>query len=274
MWRSIDMKPVIKDIYQNIMNHLEQYGFRIYKGKIWKYNPIIGYVIAIAVDPTPWGTLNEITVSYSTCQEPIQLKEYGRKKIVIPRTYWETCAYLRMYRNVDVFDMGHPNQSVDITMWQQYATLLPCLEEEVFPVLLFDDKNIKTYLRHMETISIMSCKTNFGISGIRWLDLARECLRLNETESALRIIDMNVNLCDHQIHSYKIEPMNLNMEERQKCILKWKATKRMALELAEMIQNKPEELKHQIDENKIISEKTCQEFFTSRYFSLKAVRNL
>ena len=268
------MKPVMKEIYQNILDHLEAYGFRMYKGKIWKYNPKIGYIIAIVVDPTQWGTLNEIIVSYSTCQEPIQLEDYGSKKIIIPRTYWEICAYMRMYRNVEVFDMGHPDQSVDITMWQQYETLLPYLEEEVFPVLMFDDEDIKIYLNHMETISIMSCKTNFQTTGVRWLDLAREYSRFNDDESALRIIALNEKLCNYQVHFYKTEPMSLNIEERQECIDKWNTTKRMATELADMIQNRPDELKRIIEENKTISEKTCQEFFTSRYFSKKAGQRL
>lgn len=268
------MKPVMKDIYLNILKYLEPYGFRLYKGKLWKYNPAVGYIIAIVVDPTRWGTLNEIIVSYSTCQEPIQLKDYGSKKIIIPRTYWEICAYLRMYKDVDVFDMGDPDQSVDITMWQQYETLLPYLEKKVFPVLMFDDKDMDTYLRHMETISIMSCKTNFGIIGIRWLDLAWECLRFNEIDSALRIINMNVDLCDHQIHYYKTEPINLSIEERQDCVHKWNATRKVAVELADMITNKPDELKHLIEKNKVISEKTCQGFFTSRYFKAKTTGNL
>ena len=38
------MKPVMKEIYHNILNHLESYGFKMYKGKIWKYNPDIGYI--------------------------------------------------------------------------------------------------------------------------------------------------------------------------------------------------------------------------------------
>ena len=35
--------------------------------------------------------------------------------------------YLVPTGNVDVFDIGDPYQSVDITMWQQYEKLLPYL---------------------------------------------------------------------------------------------------------------------------------------------------
>lgn len=181
---------------------------------------------------------------------------------------------MRTYRNVDVFDMGNPYQSVDITMWQQYEKLLPYLKKEVFPLLMFDDADIQSYLQSMETISIMSCKTNFNTIGIRWLDLARECLRFNNVNGALRIISLNEKLCDYQIHSYKTEPMNLDIEERKVCIGKWETTRSMAAELADMIQNRPKEIKLLIEKNKISSEKACQEFFSSRYFSIKSSQQL
>lgn len=268
------MKPVMKEIYQNILDHLEPYGYKMYKGKIWRYNPDIGYVIEIAVDPTRWGTLNEIIVSYSTSQEPIELVDYGSKKIIIPRTCWAICAYLLAYRGVEVFAMGHPDQSVDVTMWQQYKTILPYLEEEVFPLLMFDDEDIESYLHCMETISIISCKTDYHTIGVRWLDLAREYIHFNDVESALRIVDLNKRLCDYQIQVYKTEPMNLTKKERQEYVDWWRNCRNQATELADMIQNRPDELKRIIEENKAISEKTCQEFFTSRYFSKKAGQRL
>ncbi len=64
--------------------------------------------------------------------------------------------------------------------------------------------------------------------------------------------------------------MNLTKEERQEDVDWWRNCRNKATELADMIQNRPEELQHLIEENRVISEKTCHEFFTSRYFSKKA----
>ncbi|QTE74763.1 hypothetical protein JS518_02420 [Clostridiales bacterium FE2010] len=268
------MKPVMKDIYLNILKYLEPYGYKMYKGKIWRYNPDIGYVIEIVVQPTQWGTLNDIIMAYSTCQEPITFDENRSKKTIAPGTYWEFCLYLQANKDVSVFAMGHPDQSVDVTMWQQYKTLLPYLEKEFFPELMFDDRDIGTYLHHMETISILSCKTYYRTIGVGELELAREYMRFNDVESALRIIALNEQLCDYKIHSYLTAPMNLNTEERREFADRWRNYRNQATELADMIQNRPEELQHLIEENKAISEKTCQGFFTSRYFKAKTTGNL
>lgn len=265
------MKPVMKEIYQDLLDHLEPYGYKMYKGKIWRYNPDIGYVIEIVVEPTQWGTLNDIYMAYSTCQEPITFDENRSKKTIAPGTYWEFCSYLQSYKDVSVFAMGHPDQSVDITMWQQYKTLLPYLEKEFFPELMFDDRDIGTYLHHMENISILSCKTNYRTTGVRELELAREYMRFNDVESALRIIALNEQLCDNLVHFYLTAPLHLNTEEKQGFANRWRNWRNEATELADMIQNRPGELKRIIEENKAISEKTCQEFFTSRYFSKKRV---
>ena len=180
----------MKEIYYNILNYLEHYGFRMYKGKIWKYDPYIGYVIGIEVELTRWGTLNDVHVCASTYQSPID-ENYTVKHEPLLKTWLHPCSYVREHEGISIYTMGHPNQSVDVTLKQQGEVLLPYLEKYFFPLLQFDETP-EVFLKNLETMQIIECEARNGVLGVIRPELAMEYYRYGDIENALRIIDLNI----------------------------------------------------------------------------------
>ena len=257
------MKPALKEIYLDIENHLKEYGFKLYKGKIWKYDPVIGYVMGVQVELTRWGTLNEIYVCGSSYRSPIK---QNAKKEPMPSTWLRTCGLYRRREGASVYAMGSPYQPVDITLIQQYDTLRTFLEENVFPVLMFD-ANIESYLQSMEKLQVMECEAFLGVEGVAETSLALDYCLYRDMGSALRIVDLYRVCCDAWIESTRKATKHLPMEKRQKLTGRTEQLKTEADALDEKIRTKPEEIKRMIEENTAISEKNCRSFFTSRFFS-------
>ena len=261
------MKAVVKEIYHNILNYLEHYGFRMYKGKIWKYDPYIGYVIGIEVELTRWGTLNDVHVCASTYQSPID-ENYTVKHEPLLKTWLHPCSYVREHEGISIYTMGHPNQSVDVTLKQQGEVLLPYLEKYFFPLLQFDETP-EVFLKNLETMQIIECEARNGVLGVIRPELAMEYYRYGDIENALRIIDLNIIFCEAKIEEYKAAPMNLSIEERHRMASKWEQNKIKVIDLANKFKHNPEVVNNMIEENRAISEKCCQKFFTSRFFNIK-----
>ena len=263
------MKPVQKEIYLDILCHLEPYGFRMYKGKIWKYDPAIGYVICVEVELTRWGTLNEILVGASSYLAPIKQNNFSAKKEPLPVTWLRTDLLNRRRGGGSMYAMGSPFQSVDITLRQQYDALHPFLINNVFPLLAFGEDK-KSCLQGLEKIQNKACEAFTGIEAVDNMSLALEYYQLNDIENALRIIDLYTVCCDKHRESSEAATRHLPQDERQKIIGFWDEEKKRTMDFAEKIKSDPETIRRMIDENKAISENNCQQFFTSRFFSKKA----
>ena len=260
------MKPVLKEIYLDIEKHLKAYGYKLYKGKIWKYDPIIGYVIGIEVEVTRWGTLNDIYVCVSSYRTPIKQNDISAKKEPLPSTWLKTCMLYRRREGVSVYAMGSPYQSVDITLKQQYDAMLPFLEKSVFPVLMFD-ADIPSYLQSLEKLQIMQGETYMGIECVMDTSMALEYCYYHDPENALRIIDLYKVYCDAWIESIGETAKHLPPEDRQRITDAMEQRKAEAISFAKTIQSEPETIKRMIEENTAISERNCGSFFTSRFFS-------
>ena len=260
------MKPALKEIYLDIENHLKKYGFKLYKGKVWKYDPVIGYVIGVEVELTRWGTLNELYVCGSSYRAPIKQNKHSAKKEPLPLTWLRTNTLYSRHGGESVFAMGSPYQPVDITLRQQYETLRPYLERQVFPLLMFDT-DTKTYLQNTEKLHIMACEAFWGVEGVTDMSLVLEYCYHNDIDSALRIIDLYMVLCDAQIQSIAEGYKHLPSDKRQKIPDNWEQEKKKACGLAETIQSEPETVRRMIEENTAVSIKNCGSFFTSRFFS-------
>lgn len=260
------MKPVLKEIYLDIEKHLGAYGFKLYKGKIWKYDPIIGYVIGVEVELTRWGTLNDIYVCVSSYRTPIKQNGFSAKKEPLPLTWLETCMLYRRREGVSVNAIGSPYQSVDITLKQQYDTIRPFLEKSVFPVLMFD-ADIQSYLQNMEKLQIMECEAYMGVEGVMETSMALEYCYYHDMENALRIIDLYRVYCNAEIESFGEVAMHLSLEDRRELTEKMEQKKIEAISLAKTIQYEPETIRRMIEENTTISEKNCRSFFTSHFFN-------
>lgn len=260
------MKPVLKEIYLDIENHLKAYGYKLYKGKIWRYDPAIGYAIGIEVELTRWGTLNEIYVCGSSYRTPIKLNDISAKKEPLPSTWLRTSGLYRRREGASVYAMGSPYQPVDITLKQQYDTLLPFLEKSVFPVLMFD-ADTESFLQSMEKLQVMECEAFLGVEGVTETSLALDYCLYRDTESALRIVDLYRVCCDAWIESTWEASKHLPMEERQKLTGRIEQLKTEANAFEEKIITKPEEIRRLIEENTAVSVKNCGSFFTSRFFS-------
>ena len=104
----------------------------------------------------------------------------------------------------------------------------------------------------------MSRKASSALDIIRWLDLAFEAFRLDGVESAIHIIDLNTVLCEKMIEKYKKQSADSTrwwMQEKQK-----------AIDLANKIKTEPDLIRGIVEENRIISHNSCQQFFASRFF--------
>ena len=255
------MKPVLKEIYLDMLKHIQDYGFKLYKGKIWKYDPSIGYVMSLEVDSTRWGTLNDIVLCAATSQEPVKLKETRKAN----GFYFKTCLRVGMYvlrhEGKQVITWDDPYEKADLVMKKQYEALKPYLGTYLYPLLMFDN-DVEKYLASMEKLYLMECEAYLGEKGVKWLDLALEAYRLGDIKRSMRIIDLNTDLCEKQIEKYNAESKD--------SVRWWMQEKQKTIELADLINKKPETVRRIIDENRAISEKTCQQFFTSRFFSLKS----
>ena len=263
------MKPVQKEIYLDILSHLEPYGFRMYKGKIWKYDPAIGYVVCVKVELTRWGTLNEILVGASSYLAPIKQNNFSAKKEPLPATWLFTDSLNRRRGGGSMFAMGSPFQAVDITLRQQYDALRPFLINNVFPLLAFGEDK-KSCLQGLEKIQNKACEAFAGIEAVGDMSLALEYYQLNDIENALRIIDLYTVYCNKEIEVIETGSKYLPSDRKQKIIGFWEEEKKSVMDFAEKIKSDPETIRRMIDENKAISENNCQQFFTSRFFSKKA----
>lgn len=263
------MKPVVKEIYLDIEKQLKAYGYKLYKGKIWRYDPAIGYVIGIEVELTRWGTLNEIYVSASSYLAPIKQNDFTAKNEPLLMTWLKTCLLYRRCEGVNVFSMGDPYQPVDKVLRKQYDELRPFLVKKVFPLLMFDaDK--KSYLQSIEKIQNKACEASTGIKAVENAYLALDYCYCNDIKSALRIIDLYILYCDTNISIIMETTKHLSSEERQEITERIEQKKTKAISFSKTIKAEPETIKRMIDENRTISERTCQQFFTSRFFSKKA----
>ncbi|MBQ6289688.1 MAG: hypothetical protein IJK71_10645 [Clostridia bacterium] len=251
------MKIVEKEIYLDLVSCLEPYGFKLYKGRIWKYEPSIGCVISLEVDSTRWGTLNDIILYVATCQEPIRINETRKAN----GFYFKICLrlgmFVRIHEKKNVITWDNPYDKADVVMKKQYEALRPYIQQYIYPLLSFDNEE-KKYLANIEKIYQMDCETYIGETGIRWLDLAFEAFRLDGVESAIHIIDLNTVLCEKMIEKYKKQSADSTrwwMQEKQK-----------AIDLANKIKTEPDLIRGIVEENRIISHNSCQQFFASRFF--------
>lgn len=260
------MRPVVKEIYLDIEKQLQAYGYKLYKGKIWKYDPEIGYVIGVQVELTRWGTLNDIYVCASSYRAPIKQNDFSAQKEPLPSTWLSTCRLYRRREKASVYAMGSPYQPVDITLKQQYDTLRPFLMKSVFPVLMFD-ADIKSYLQSMEKLQLMECEAFLGVEGVTETSLALDYCLYCDTESALRIVDLYRLYCDARIESTWESSKHLPMERRQELTGRIEQLKTESNAFEKKIRTEPEEIKRIIEENTAVSEKNCRSFFTSRFFS-------
>lgn len=257
------MTHVQKEIYLDLISYLEGYGFRLYKGKIWKYNSSIGYVMAIEVELTKWGTLNDIYVCASSFQSPIS-ENYPPKNEPLLSTWLNTCSYLRNHEGINIYSMGNPSQSANATLKQQYNEIIPYLVKNIFPILQFDH-DIKTYLKNMESLLIMECDAGFGVYGVRDVGLALDYFRFGYVEKALQITNLNISFCEERIRKYQLSQLNLSTAKKEEIIQKWEQKRKIVKNLAYNIRVHPEIIERKIEENKLISNSCCHLFFT-RYF--------
>ncbi len=263
------MKPALKEIYLDMLKHIQDYGFKLYKGRIWKCDPSVGYVISVKVEVTRWGTLNEIYIGASSYETPIGQNDSMAKNQPLLTTWLSTSLLYRRHGGASVFAMGSPYQSVDVTLRQQYDALRPFLINNVFPLLKFDT-DAKSYLQSMEKIQLKACEASTGIEAVEDMNLALEYYKYNDVANALRIIDLYTLYCDKKIEVIKTASRHLPLDKRQRIIEFWEKEKIRAMDFVEKIKLEPETIKRMIDENRAISEKNCQQFFTSRFFSKKA----
>ena len=260
------MKPVLKEIYLDIEKQLKAYGYKLYKGSIWRYDPAIGCVVGVKVEVTRWGTLNDIYVCASSYRAPIKQNDFSAQKEPLPSTWLSTCRLYRRREKASVYAMGSPYQPVDITLKQQYDTLRPFLMKSVFPVLMFD-ADIKSCLQSMEKLQLMECEAFLGVEGVAETSLALDYCLYRDTESALRIVDLYRVYCDAWIESTWESSKHLPMERRQELTGRIEQLKTESNAFEKKIRTEPEEIKRIIEENTAVSEKNCRSFFTSRFFS-------
>ena len=256
------MKTVKKEIYADMLRDLRDYGFRLYKGRLWKYDSSIGYVVSIEVDSTQFGTLNDIIIDMATYQEPLKLNTIRTSDGFYFKICLRVGMYLFRHEKEQIIKWENPYHSADIVMMEQYEALRPYLQKGIFPILMLDT-NIRNFLENMEKIQQMECETYLGMEGLRWPDLAFEYFQIGDIDNALRIINANCMLYDKikQEHS-----SNLPLEKRTSMTHYWDKKKKEAIDLAEMIKTRPEEIKRIIIENRMISENSCCRFFSSQFY--------
>lgn len=256
-------------------NDLTSEGFQPYKNRLWKYDPLFGYVITFDLVLTRWGTLKDILLGVSSYQSPIRLTEYTKKPELLITTWVEICAFQKKREGISIYTMGHPNQSVELTLEQQFETLTPFIKREIYP-LISNNNHPKQFLKHYEIIQQISTELGYRVSGLHGLDIALEWFKQGELLTALQKMELHHLFCHEMIEKYKQKPMNIPQNTRFEIIQKWEKNKKHALEIANFMKTRPEKIQEIIIENQKISEQSCKTFFSKKFISnsLKTVQKI
>ncbi|MBR6571182.1 MAG: hypothetical protein IKK75_12100 [Clostridia bacterium] len=240
-----------KYLFAKLPPILQDFGFFLFKGKLWCYRPEQQMVYCIDCTFTQWGTLNEIDIGFGSFCAPI--KKGGSKQELYLGDMIDLCRYIRIKQGVSVYAMY--GDSADGIFVEQVNALLPYLNAELERIFALPYQT--DILGQIRMLLDMKAETQEIIP----LDLFFYQHRLGNTEAAKELLKRRIASCEQIIQTIRSEKDELAQDHFEELMESYSRMIAEANEYSKRMDSNDPLLSKMIDERIKESAALCEEFF-------------
>ena len=233
---------------------LQDFGFFLFKGKLWCYRPERQVVYCIDCTFTQWGTLNEVEVSAGTFCAPV-LKGMIKNTFSFG-TVICLCRYIRLRKDFTVYAMYGEN--ADNIFTAQVDALQPYLKETL--ERMFDTKYQTAVLDQMRLMLDMQREMTDQVS----FDFALYQYQRGNVQVAREFLQRRIISCEQAIEYVHSERERIGNEHLEFLCNHYGSLIDEVNEYARRMDNRDPQLSKMIDERIKESAALCEEFFRHR----------
>lgn len=241
-----------------LQKDLYQYGFKIYKGRIWRYSPHAGFVYYIDVQTSSWGDLNEVFIYTSSFQSPITTSQFGKDNVPLLCTGICCANYQLKETNTSIFNIKCEDSQESFE--QQLRVLYPYIINRMYPFLCVDN-TIESYLSKIEPMHNIYYEITTGVEGGLGNDLALEYFRIGDISNAYRILERKIQFCSTVINRVLSGDVIQQRNQKDKLVSYWRGEQKLAESLLSEMKNEQSSIKDMIEKNICSSKQACALFF-------------